>query len=107
MLPLRISGITRKHPFIVVPGLSCSALLGKDFLNKYRAVINFGSGELCLGNNLPIYFIGQDPKPTTKEKHVTFDTETTLIPHPDTPNQLILPAIDKSTLLHDLMIPPH
>ena len=36
MLPLRISGITRQHPFIVVPGLSCSALLGKDFLKKYK-----------------------------------------------------------------------
>ena len=65
MSPLRISGTTRRHPFIVYLGLSCSALLGKYFLNKYKAVINFGNRELCLGNDPPIYFIGQEPKPTT------------------------------------------
>lgn len=52
-----------KHKFYVFQSLPCktSGIIGNDFLNKYKSILNFGNNTLLLWNNnmeisLPLYF---------------------------------------------------
>ena len=78
-----LSGYRVTHTFCVVNGLTVEGLLGADFLEKHRAVIDFADHRLTLGtqgDNIPV----QGPKDTHSETQTSTMTiivnSTTKIP---------------------------
>ncbi|KAF9811840.1 hypothetical protein SFRURICE_021197 [Spodoptera frugiperda] len=60
---LEVENQMLKHKFYVFQSLPCktSGIIGNDFLNKYKSILNFGNNTLLLWNNnmeisLPLYF---------------------------------------------------
>ena len=78
-VPVSLSGYCVTHTFLVVRGLTVEGLLGADFLEKHRAVIDFADRRLTLGmqgDNIPVQ-ITKDTQPDTPHSTMTIMVSST------------------------------
>ena len=61
VLPVTVSGMTFKHKFIIAEHITADAILGLDFLEANRCVLNLADGSILIANkNISLL-----PNPTT------------------------------------------
>ena len=78
-MPVSLSGYCAMHTFLVVRGLTVEGLLGADFLEKHRAVIDFAGRRLTLGSqgdNISIH-APRDTQPDTPPSTMTIIVDST------------------------------
>ena len=50
IIPITISGITLKHKFVIAEQITADAILGLDFLEAIKCVLNLAKGEIVIAN---------------------------------------------------------
>ena len=50
IIPINISGITLKHKFVFAEQITADAILGLDFLEANKCVLNLAKGEIVIAN---------------------------------------------------------